>query len=47
MDINVYLHTCVCAVRMKAYRNEILRMLNKTIDDEPVCVCIISSNYEI
>jgi hypothetical protein len=33
---------------MQAYENKTQRMSNKTIDDEPVCVCVCvtSSNYE-
>jgi hypothetical protein len=48
MDINMYLHINPCPIRVQAYENKILHMLNKTIDDEPVCVCvcITNPNYE-
>jgi hypothetical protein len=35
---------------MQAYENKTLHMLDKTIDDKPVCVCmcvcITNSNYD-
>jgi hypothetical protein len=37
MAINMYLHISPCP-RIQAYENKTLHMLNKTIDDEPVCV---------
>jgi hypothetical protein len=45
MAIYVYLHINPCPIRMQAYENKTLHMLNKTIDDN-LCVCIMNSNYE-
>jgi hypothetical protein len=47
MAINMYLQINPCPVRMQAYENKTLHMLDKTIDDEPVCVCVCvtNSNY--
>jgi hypothetical protein len=48
--INMYLHINPCPIKIQEYKPK--HMLNKTIDDEPVCVCvyrtvyIINSNYE-
>lgn len=42
----MYLHVNACPTRMKAYENKILHMSDKTINDEPVRVCITNSNYE-
>jgi hypothetical protein len=39
--INIYIHINTCPVRMQAYENKTLHMLDKTIDNEPVCVCIL------
>jgi hypothetical protein len=36
--INMYLHIITCPVRMQAYENKTLRMLDKTISDELMCV---------
>jgi hypothetical protein len=46
MAINTYLHINPCPIRMQAYENKTLHMLDKTADDDPVCVCITNSNYE-
>jgi hypothetical protein len=40
MTINMYLHIDPCPIRMQAYRNKTYHMLDKTIDGEPVCVCV-------
>jgi hypothetical protein len=40
MAIHMYLHINPCPIRMQAYENKTKCMLNKTIDDEPVCVCV-------
>jgi hypothetical protein len=34
MTINTYLHINTCRIRMQAYENKTLQMLDKTIDDE-------------
>jgi hypothetical protein len=34
MAINMYLYIKTCSIRMQAYENKILHMLDKTIDDE-------------
>jgi hypothetical protein len=34
MAINMYLHTNTCPIRMQAYENKTLHMLDKTVDDE-------------
>jgi hypothetical protein len=38
--INMYLHIGPCPIRMQAYENKTKHVLNETIDDEPVCVCV-------
>jgi hypothetical protein len=50
MAINMYVHIATCPIRMQAYEHKILHMLNKTIDNGPMCVCVFicftNSNYE-
>jgi hypothetical protein len=40
IGINVCLHINPCPIRMQAYENKTLLTLDKTIDDDPVCVCV-------
>lgn len=44
--INVYLHINPCPIKTEAYENEIYYTLNKSIDDERVCVFVSTSDYE-
>jgi hypothetical protein len=48
MAINMYLHIKPYPTRMQPYENKTQHILNETIDDEPVCVCVCvtNSNYE-
>jgi hypothetical protein len=46
MAINVYLHINTCPIRLQAYENKKLHMLDKIIDDEPVCVCVCVYIYK-
>jgi hypothetical protein len=38
MAINMYLHINSCPIKRQAHENKTLHMLDKTIDEEPVCM---------
>jgi hypothetical protein len=41
MTINMCLDINPCPIRVQAYETKTYHMLNKTVDDEPVCVCVL------
>jgi hypothetical protein len=43
MGINMYLHINTFTIRMQAYENKTLHMLDKIIDDEPLCLSVCLS----
>jgi hypothetical protein len=43
----MYLHMNPCPIKIQANENRTLHMLNKTIDDEPVCVCVYYTRIRI
>jgi hypothetical protein len=46
MAVNMYTHTNTCPIVVQAYENKTQHILNKTIVNEPVCVCVTNSNYK-